>query len=111
MGFVGDVSRFLTPLDISPKGESSVIYKSSAFVSPIPSGQKENEKLQQKKLIVDRVILEKYLSEALHRYQASGEVVALCDKGMETHRTQFKFFAENQGLCTRRTCSQLLCPF
>ena len=74
---LGDVSRFLTPLDISPKGDSSVIYKSSAFVSPIPSGQKENEKLQQKKLIVDRVILEKYLSEALaYRYQASGEVVA-----------------------------------
>ena len=74
---LGDVSRFLTPLDISPKGDSSVIYKSSAFVSPFPSGQKENEKLQQKKLIVDRVILEKYLSEALaYRYQASGDVVA-----------------------------------
>ena len=76
---LGDVSRLLEPLDFRNFAKPTKVgFKSAAFISPVTSAL-NSERVPSKisRVVLDRVLLEKSLGEALsHRYQATGKVIA-----------------------------------
>jgi len=75
----GDVNRLLEPLDFRNFAKPAKVgFKGAAFISPVTSTlNAERVTSEISRVILDRVLLEKSLGEALsHRYQATGKVIA-----------------------------------
>ena len=76
---LGDVTRFLEPMKLSVGSSHTFTkLKSSAYVHPSTRDYKHaTQVIRSNKILLDRLLIEKQLGEALsHRYQAAGEVAA-----------------------------------
>mgnify|MGYP001161397185 FL=1 len=91
----GDVGRLLEPLNFNNLNQPGKVgYRGAALIAPMPSKHK-SEKVSEKEshVILDRVLLERTLGEALsHRYQATGKVLSYVTREWSDLKVSSNFF-------------------